>query len=191
MYEAVLRLKFIFPHKILLILYFSLFYSYLLYGISIWASNYKSEWKQVQIHQNKAIRAICKLEPRQSVKAFLIRLKILNVARLREKKIAETLYKVSKNTAPESFMSAFRRNDEIHEHDTRYASQLVTETRRLTSSDFSIKFTRPKIWNYFPNTLRNANSLPEFKSKIKSIVLLQFIYQFWLNFAEVRMLGLF
>lgn len=165
------RLKFIFPHKILLILYFSLFHSYLLYGISIWASNYKSEWKQVQILQNKAIRAICKLEPRQSVKAFLIRLKILNVARLREKKIAETLYKVSTNTAPESFMSVFRRNDEIHQHDTRHASQLVTETRRLTSSGFSIKFTGPKIWNYLPNTLRNANSLPEFKSKIKSFLL--------------------
>ena len=70
-------------------------------------SNYKSEWKQVQILQNKVILAICKLEPRQSVKAFLVKLKILNVARLREKRIAETLYKVSTNTAPESFMSAF------------------------------------------------------------------------------------
>ena len=107
----------------------------------------------------------------QSVKAFLIRLKILNVARLREKKIAETLYKVSTNTAPESFMSVFRRNDEIHQHDTRHASQLVTEMRRLTSSGFSIKFTGPKIWNYLPNTLRNANSLPEFKSKIKSFLM--------------------
>ena len=73
------RLKFSFPHKILLILYFGLFHSYLLYGTSIWASNYgslselKSEWKQVQILQNKAIRAICKLEPRQSVKAFSIK----------------------------------------------------------------------------------------------------------------------
>ena len=141
------RQKFIFPHKILLILYFSLFHSYLSYGISIWASNYNSEWKQVQILQNKAIRAICKLEPRQSVKAFLIRLKILNVARLREKKIGEILYKVSTNTTPESFISAFRRNGVIHQHDTRHASQLVTETRRLTSSGFSIKFTGPKIWN--------------------------------------------
>ena len=93
------------------------------------------------------------------------------MARLREKKIAETLYKVSTNTAPESFMSVFRRNDEIHQHDTRHASQLVTETRRLTSSGFSIKFTGPKIWNYLPNTLRNANSLPEFKSKIKSFLM--------------------
>ena len=102
------RLKFIFPDKILLILYFSLFHSYLLYGISIWASNYNSEWKQVQILQNKAIRAICKLEPRKSVKAFLIGLKILNVARLREKKIAETLYKVSTNIAPESLCQFFK-----------------------------------------------------------------------------------
>ena len=67
-------------------------------------------------------------------------------------------------------MSAFRRNDEIHQHDTRHASQLVTETRRLTSSGFSIKFTGPKIWNDLPNTLRNANSLEEFKSKIKSFL---------------------
>ena len=68
-------------------------------------------------------------------------------------------------------MSVFRRNDEIHQHDTRHASQLVTETRRLTSSGFSIRFIGPKIWNYLPNTLRNANSLPEFKSKIKSFLM--------------------
>ena len=68
------RLKFIFPHKILLILYFSLFHSYFFYGTSIWDSNYKPEWKQVQILQNKAIRAIYKLEPLPSVLAFLIKL---------------------------------------------------------------------------------------------------------------------
>ena len=56
------RAKKTFPIKILKIIYFSLVHPYIDYGFVHWASNFFSNYKRIQILQNKNIRLIADIK---------------------------------------------------------------------------------------------------------------------------------
>ena len=61
----IMKLKHFLLTPALLMLYYSIVYPYILYGIIIWGSTYTSHLNNLQLIQNKAVRAICSLNWRK------------------------------------------------------------------------------------------------------------------------------
>ena len=69
-----------FSSKILRILYYSLLYPHIKYGIVTWGSTYKSYLKKLEVIQNKAIYAITKTKSyKQKLASLYHKLKILPI----------------------------------------------------------------------------------------------------------------
>ena len=73
------------PQKILLTLYYSLIYLYIAYGCFILSSNFFTNYKRVQVVQNKAIRIIGKyVKEAQETSACYKSLNMLYVGQIRD-----------------------------------------------------------------------------------------------------------
>jgi hypothetical protein len=78
------RFKHVFPVSVLKILYNSLIHPYIVYGCSVWASNFVVNFKRIQIVQNKALRLLGDFENCESTMDCYHHFNILNVGQLRE-----------------------------------------------------------------------------------------------------------
>ena len=79
--------------------------------------------------------------------------------------LAIELYKTKNDIGPELLKHIFKLKG-----DYKYCSKMPFETnnvRTVTYGTETISFLGPKIWSLIPNDIKNANTLNEFKSKIK------------------------
>ena len=92
-----------FSSKILRILYYSLFYPHIKYGIVTWGFTYKSYLKRLKVIQNKAIYAITKTKSyKQKLAPLYHKLKILPIRQLYKIEIAKFIHKLSTSSLPYS-----------------------------------------------------------------------------------------
>ena len=61
------KLRQFMPRSVLLMLYCSFVHAHLLYALPIWASTYPTYLKRLQVLQNKAIKIISGIQPRESI----------------------------------------------------------------------------------------------------------------------------
>ena len=61
-----------------------------------------------------------------------------------------------------------------HNLNTRNSNLATASFHRLTSTQHSVSFSGPKIWNSLPSNIRNINSLPSFKLKLKQYFINQY-----------------
>ena len=69
------KLRQFMPRSVLLILYYSFVHAHLLYALLIWTSTYSTYLKRLQVLQNKAIRIISGIQPRESITKHYFNLK--------------------------------------------------------------------------------------------------------------------
>ena len=80
--------------------------------------------------------------------------------------LATELYKVKNNLSPEFLKSIFERNTntKITRNNAEFKSRKI---HSVFNGSESLSFLGPKIWSSLPESLRNASTLKEFKTKIK------------------------
>ena len=61
-----------------------------------------------------------------------------------------------------------------HVYHTRSIDHLPVTFQRLTSTQRSLTFAGPQIWNNLPLDLRNIETLPKFKKSLKQFLLEQY-----------------
>ena len=102
------RLRNKLPLKVLMSLYHTLIASYINYGCLIWASNFQSNYRRVQVQQNKAIRILGNYD-RGSASTVSIYKKfdILDVGKIRDMQIGILIYQCLHNLGPDIFNDFF------------------------------------------------------------------------------------
>ena len=166
------RFQHFLPSHILVLLYHSLIAPYINYGCMIWASNFTCNFKRVQIQQNKAVRLIGKYDTGVlSTESIFRKLRILNVGQIRDFQIGIFVFQSLNGLAPDVFSNFFRFNSFYHGYATRNAGDLVSEPRSTVRSSHVARHSGPVVWNTFPDSIREAESVPQFKNRLKKHLL--------------------
>lgn len=153
--------------KHLKILYFSMIFPYLDYGISLWGSTHTSYLENLQVMQKKAIRLISGAPYNAHTSPLFKQLKMLNLKDMFLLSISKLMYQCSQNTLPSPLVSMFQLNSNIHDHNTRNKDSFHFEKRRTELAMKSLKHTGPKIWSNIPNNIKASKTQRTFINKLK------------------------
>ena len=166
------RFKKILPSHILVLLYHSLIAPYINYGCMIWASNFTCNFKRVQIQQNKAVRLIGKYDTGVlSTESIFRKLGILNVGQIRDFQIGIFVFQSLNGLAPDVFSYFFRFNSFYDGYATRNAGDLGSELRSTVRSSHVARHSGPVVRWSFPDSIREAKTVPQFKNRLKKHLL--------------------
>lgn len=127
------------------LVYFSYFHSVMSYGIFLWGK--AADIQTIFVLQKRAIRAIYKMKPRESLRE---RFKEINILTVISQYIFENLMYTHKHIA------SFKKNSDAHSINTRNKNRLYIPKFRLQKVNGS----------FMGNTIRFYNKLPENATKL-------------------------
>jgi hypothetical protein len=168
---ALNRVKNILPRKALVNLYHSLIQSHLNYGISLWGYSHSMYLQPIRILQKKAIRAVCRTRYNEHTNDLFKSLHILKFDDLYTLNIGTFMYKFSSGALPEKLQQLFSRNRDFHNYNTRNKNEPVLAIQRLSSTQKSIIYQGPKVWNQIPDNIKVSPSIQSFKKKFKGYLI--------------------
>ena len=148
------------PLPTLISLYYTFVYPYFVYCNLIWGHTFQTHLKPLEILQKKAIRIINHAPYLSHTNDLFLSNKILKLNDINKYFQAVHVYK---------FLPDFPTLS--HSYSTRNRSNLHAAFQRTTSTQRSLKYSAPTVWNQLPNELKTAPSLPIFKRKLKSHLL--------------------
>lgn len=157
--------------KILIMLYYSLIYPYLIYCNIAWASTYPSKLIHLLTLQKRIIRTIFRLHPRAHTKDFFISNGLLNIYQINKFQTCLFIYNYEHNLLPPSFNNMFFKSSDVHSYNLRSSNQLRSEFSRTTFKKFSICCKGPLLFSSLPSSLVSLNSSSLFKSHLKKHIL--------------------
>jgi len=105
-----------------------------------------------------------------------VSLNFFNVGQLRDYQASVFVFQCVHNLVPGVLRDNYRANSDIHENDTSSSDKLVIELKNSTRSGFRLQFLGTAVWNSLPVSIRAAEQLLEFKTKVKRL-----LNKEWLN----------
>ena len=119
----ILKARKVFNMETLLSLYHTFICPYLSYCIHVWGKAYNTHLNDLIVLQNKAMRIISCVPPRTNIDQFYIENNILIVKHIYSYNIGLFMYKYVNNMTPDVFDNFFSNISDIHQHNTRNATQ--------------------------------------------------------------------
>ena len=164
------KVRHLLPTNVLVSLYYSLFASFLQYGIVVWGLTYDTYIKPIVILQKTVIRAIVfKTLSTPSTPIFL-ELHLLKLHDLFEMKLLTFVYESVNKLSPPCFHEFFYMLTQIHQHDTRQAGKGDILLTRKNTSRYrlkSIRYAGAKSWNSISHVIKQAPTVISFRRKLK------------------------
>ena len=176
--------------KIMKNVYYSIIYPHLIYGIQVWGLAFKTELKNIETVQKRAVRMItcndsfnihgyglCHTLP------LFQQLEFLKISDIYKFQLSKFIHECVNGHAPEQFNTWFALVNKIHDHHTRSNVQILNDNVLKTTNFFipfvrtthcginSIKVMGPKIWNEIPNKIRSIKSKKGFLDNLKKYYL--------------------
>ena len=108
---------------ILVMLYYSLIYPFLTYGVHVWGLTFPSFLTQLFIIQKKAIRIISFSEPKSHSEPLFKSLDLLKLNDVIELQILSFVYQWSHRLLPPCFSEYFKFTSSVHSYSTRQSSK--------------------------------------------------------------------
>jgi len=152
--------------------YYSLFYSYIRYGLLVWGNASDSTLKPIQTVMNRAVRIIT-FAPfgRIDLTDLYDCLRILDVNKIFRLETAKYLFKEKNDLLPVSIANHFTPRSNLPEITYNLRPRLTPSyTFRLASiQEKSIK-SKETIWNEIPEHIKHNCSFNSFKKTVESIL---------------------
>ena len=155
-------LKFHVPKKVLLNLYYSLVYPYLIYCVLAWGSTYKVHINKLVILQKRIIRSITFSPYRCHTNSLFLDTKILKIPEIFSYFLGLFAFKMDLS-ASFSYVS--------HDYITRNSSNPVSQFQRLITTQKSLNYLAPKLYSSIPVDIRNCQRESTFKFRYKNYLL--------------------
>ena len=172
------KLRYNAPIDICLQVYYSLFYSHLIYGCNIWGLATNENIEKIEILQKKCVR-ILTFSPFNSHTSDIFKeMKILKVKDIIKMHQLKLVFDFTKNALPNDLMSLFTLAKDIHPDQNLNSSEnnllYIPKVKTTTYGTNSLKYHCAKLWNDFfkkgniqVKDINEKNSLIHL-SKIKS-----------------------
>ena len=161
----------------LLSLYYSFTYPYLTYCNQIWGSAYKTNLRRLSILQNKAVRIIYHVKPRESADPLHTRLGIMKFTDINPFLIGRFVHCCCNGKVPEIFVSYFQQNCDVHHYDTRTAQHYHIPPVKFDLAKTGIRYRGAVVWNAILSDNTNTNvSEAVFKKVLKRLLIVGILY---------------
>ena len=145
------KARFYLSSQTLMTWYYSLVYPFLTYCNVAWSSTYCSNLNCIYLLQKRIVRLIIKAHYLANTAPLFSQLKVLDIFTF--------MYSYHHNLFPSSFCDLFLSSNQVHQYETRLASQYRPHFCRTNIKQFSILYRGPKIWNSLPISLISPPSI--------------------------------
>ena len=112
--EFFCKIRHFVPLEILKVLYFSLFYYFVSYGIAVWALTYLSLLDSFIVSEKKIIRIMNFKEPNSHTEPLFAQLQFLKIRDMHELQLLSFMYDRQNHLAPAHFHLYFTPSFEVH-----------------------------------------------------------------------------
>jgi hypothetical protein len=178
---AINRIKHVINTKHLLTLYYSIVYSHIIYGITLWGAASKNHLHSLNITHKKIIRVIGGAKYNSHTEPILKRMGMLSLIDIYQLQICKYAYKFIRGPFPPALSELFQLSQDVHSHLTRQSTNYKFEafkSRTLVGSQ-SIINMGPKLWNNIPSTMYLFNnrliSIPAFSRRLKTYIIAGYV----------------
>ena len=164
------KVRHLLPTNVLVSLYYSLFASFLQYGIVVWGLTYDAYIKPIFTLQKKVVRAIAFENRSAPSNPIFFNLQLLKLEDLFELKLLTFVYESVNRISPSCFHEFFYLLSHVHQHDTRQACKcdiLLTRKNTLQYGLKSVRYAGAKSWNNIPTVIKQAYSSVNFRRQVK------------------------
>ena len=151
----------------LLMLYNTLIYPYLTYGVLLWGSTHQTYIHYIVTIQKKAVRAIAHAPYNAHTHHLFQRFKILKFQDIYRFYLGKYMYQQVNYLLPEPLLNKYYQCQDIHPYKTRQANQLHKQSRRTVKASNSFINKGLDHWNRLPNDLKDINCQKYFNKKHK------------------------
>ena len=148
--------------------YNAYFLSVLRYLIPVWGSCNNTNFKIIQVLQNKILKILFGLDMRLHTEALYQMLKVQPISQILFLEQAKLIHKVLINKT--KINSKIMLNNETHEHNLRNINNIRLETARTNKALHSPISLASEAYNSLPQEIKNARVFTEFINKIKMYV---------------------
>jgi hypothetical protein len=162
--------KYLSTHE-LLMLYNSLIYSHLSYGILLWGSTFQTYLNRIAIMQKKSVRTVAHEPYNSHTKPIFRQFKILEFSNIYNLYLGKYMFLQLNGMLPKPLLTEYKSNSDIHSHNTRKCDCLHKYTRRTVVAANSFIFRGPEFWNNLPEDIRGCHTLQHYNKKLKSYLL--------------------
>ena len=147
-------------------LYFSYIYPYLIYCVEIWGISPQTHLKPLLLLQKKIIRIMTFSTYCAHTDPIFKDLNVLTINKLVIHRIGIMMYKFNNGLLPTVLNSLYKRNNEIHQYDTRTKNMF-----RISVGIQSFSSVSAKIWNALILHIDGNVPLVKFKQSLKLYLL--------------------
>ena len=168
----------------LIMLYYSLVFPHLIYGIEVWGSAMQTYSSRIHLMQKKLVRMISRKDVRMDNYAYpasepiFKELKILKLKDIHKLFICKFVYKWTQGQVPSNFTHWFRYTSHIHQHITRRSLFNGTDSRLLyipfgRTTNYGckkLKVLAPGMWNIIPPEIKLKPTVQQFTNHLKEYI---------------------
>ncbi len=146
---AINKIKDILPKHHLKLIYNSIVYPYLSYGIVIWGAAYKTHLDKLRIQQKKIIRRINGAQYDAHSEPIFKELNFLKIEDIYKVNAARHILSLFQGSLPSSLSMNYINTQNIHRHNTRHRTtfKLTIPLIRTNIASQCITFRGPQLWN--------------------------------------------
>ena len=114
------RLQNVITQKTLIMLYYSVIYSRVQYGIALWRTAAKARLQEINVRLNNIVRSITRSGKYVPVTPLYKHLNILKLDDIYRLELAKIMYQLRHHLLPKTLQVSFTKVSDIHEHYTRF-----------------------------------------------------------------------
>ena len=153
-------------------IYYTLIYSRIKYGISLYSQAGSSKLKRIQTLQNCLLKVLTRNSKRFSTNELHNSLDLLKVDDIATQEIVTFVYNYFSNSLPPVFEGYFETLASQHGRNTRNGNKLIKIIDHKTDiAGLSTKILGAKLWNKLDNSLKTIPNVKAFKAKFKKHIL--------------------
>ena len=151
--------KHLLPTECLRLLYYSMFYTHLTYGMVLWGNSMaESNQNKIMKLQKKAVRIVGKAKYNAHTDPIFANLKLLKLKDVIELEIIKYMYQVTHRCLPDPLLNTFSVNADVHHYNTRGRNDPRIVNRQYSCLDKSFICRGPMTWSLLGNEIKSAPS---------------------------------
>ena len=155
-------------------LYYSIIYPFLTYGIQVWGLTYPTYLKPVTTLQKRFIRIMTFSDPRSHSEPLLKFLRLLKFSNIIHLEILSFVYEWYHKLSLSCFVYYFNPESSIHSYNTRQSKSDNLFVKSVQTTQYGIRslsYTGPKLWNSLSIDVKKIRPLSSFRQYIKNSVI--------------------
>ena len=165
------KLRYYVPLNTCISVYYSIFYSYVIYGSLAWSFTSQNNLNKLFLLQKKCVRILSNAKFLDHTDPLFISLNILKIRDILTSQVLKLVFQFYNDKLPSELQTLFVKNELVHSFNTRSSNLL--HVPRVNTNHYgisSLKYNGPLTWNSFShnaNFLENSTSLNKLKSFLK------------------------